>query len=183
MKGLLKFVMAAAVMAVCTVSVKAQDGGASEEYIVLGANLPTIDGVGVQIVNGEKTTMEILSTGWWFVELEATENDSISFVGTDGRGGSFVLAELNSESAWVEYALKLSDVWEDDSWKGVPCKYIEIDLSDTQKYAWKSKSEVLPTKVKAVAGVEEKKAVKVMENGVIYIIKDGVKYNMLGIAQ
>ena len=115
--------------------------------------------------------------------MEATENDSISFVGTDGQGGSVVLAELNSESAWVEYALKLSDVWEDDSWKGVPCKYIEVDLSDARKYAWKSKNDVLPTKVKAVAGVEEKKAVKVMENGVIYIIKDGVKYNMLGIAQ
>ena len=41
----------------------------------------------------------------------------------------------------------------------------------------------MPANVSAVTAKEEKKAVKIMENGQMYILKDGVKYNMLGVAQ
>jgi len=184
MKGLLKFVIAAAVMAVCSVSVKAQDAG-NPEYVIVAAKLPTIDGVGVQVIGGSKFTSELLVTGYWFTELEATGKDSISFVGHDNASGKdYVFAEYDAQSsAWIEYAVELGKEWLDDSWKGVPCKWVEFDLSDAQKYAWKLSTEVLPAKVNSVSIVEQKKAVKVMENGMIYIVKDGVKYNLLGIAQ
>jgi len=181
-KGLLKFVFASAVLAVCTVSVKAQE----YEYVILPAYLPAIDGVEVQIVGVGNVAMELLGTGWWFAELEATADDKFGFAGHDNAtGNDYVLAEYNSDlSGWVEYVLKFGDVWDDDSYKGVPCKWVEEkDLSDTQKYAWKSIEDVIPANVKAVKSVMKKKAVKVYEDGVLYIIKDGVKYNMLGIAQ
>ncbi|MBO4442697.1 MAG: hypothetical protein J5763_03640 [Bacteroidaceae bacterium] len=181
MKGLLKFVMAAAVMAVCTVSVKAQDS----EYTILGANLPQIDGVKAQIIGGENATMELLQTGWWFVQMEATANDYFSFAGQDNATGKdYVLAQYDSESsAWIEFSLKFSDVWSDDSYKGTPCKWIELELNDAEVYAWKSINDVIPAKVSSVAADEPKKAIKVFEDGVMYIIKDGVKYDMLGVAQ
>ena len=181
MKGLLKFVMASAVMAVCTVSVKAQNS----EYTIVAAKLPQIDGVKTQIIGVEDATMELLVTGYWFVELEATGNDYFSFAGHDNATGKdYVLAQYNSESsAWVEYALKFSDEWEDDTYKGVPCKWIELELDDTQIYAWKSINDVIPAKVSSIAADESKKAIKVFEDGVLYIIKEGVKYDMLGVAQ
>jgi hypothetical protein len=177
MKGLLKFVMAAAVMAVCTVSVKAQD------YTILAAKLPQKDGVKVQI-GADKSAMELLQTGWWFVELDAYAEDSVTFVGYDVQDNEYLLAEYDDLlGAWVEVSFALGDKWEDDSYKGVPCKWIEIDFSDTEVFAWKPESEVIPAKVTPVAAAEPKKAIKVFEDGVLYIIKDGVKYDMLGVAQ
>ena len=145
---LLKLVMATAVMAVCTASVQAKigDGYQESEYTVIAASLPEIQSVDLNLNQyGSVGSMELLESGWWFMQLEATAKDKAYFFGYDAQGMEYVLAEYNPNlSAWTEFAFQLGNVWIDDSYKGTPCKWIEVDLSDTLQYAWMPKYEVQP---------------------------------------
>lgn len=188
-KGLLKFLMAVAVMAVFSTSVKAEN-----YFSIIGINVPSVpeldpsvDKIVCLCTNEDNPMIDLTQNGvtkWWInYGTYVTEEDSICIDRIDA-GNVYSLAEYDPNiDAWVQVLVKLSDKWLDDTWKGEPCKLVELDYSDLTKYAWKARGEFLPANVSAVTAKEEKKAVKIMENGQMYILKDGVKYNMLGVAQ
>ena len=65
------------------------------------------------------------------------------------------------------------ELWVDDTWKGDPCKWIELDASG-ENYGWKT----------AVQGIENivltEKAKEVVVDGMLYIVRDGKCVNVLG---
>ena len=127
-----------------------------EEYTVAWLNAPE-DGkpASVDIVgsfNEEGSPVELLLNGWYFIEVEATADDTFKFC--DAANHNKVLCQ-KIDNQWVQAVFKFGEIWETSSYKGVPCKSLdELDLSDAQKYAWK---ENMPD----ISGISSTKAAAV----------------------
>ena len=156
-----------------------------KEYVVAYFNLPT-DGCpeSVEIIGNfddwQGTVMEHLDNGWWFVELEAGASQCFKFR-TAGlwpdAGGSEILVYDTANDEWKTIAdnqYVFGQLWQDDSYKGTPCKGIELDMSDANMFQW----SVAEQGIENVVLTE--KAQKVVVDGVIYIIRDNKMFNLQG---
>ena len=131
--------------------------------------------------------MEKINTGWFlsYDFVNAAADDTFKFrdkANKDMVLCKFIPANGEAEGKWVQAVIKFGNYWNADTWKGTPCKLIELDLSDAAQYAWKQgMPEPDPDDDSAVENVNaDVKSVKTIENGQLVIIKNGVKYNALG---
>jgi hypothetical protein len=151
-----------------------------EEYVVFAVNLPTENRPeAVEIIGTfdgwEGTALEQLETGWFFAELEAKASQYFKFRGAGSWDQEIEVYNAENDE-WAKIGdgqFKFGQLWEDDTWKGVACKFIELDLSDPEKVRWTS-----------AEGIENvvltEKAQKVVVDGVLYIVRDNKMFNIQG---
>jgi len=73
-------------------------------------------------------------TGWYVAyAAQANENDMFKFV--DLNNPRLVLCKYENNE-WIQAVIKFADVWWDDSYKGDPVKWLELDFSNPNLYAW-----------------------------------------------
>ena len=156
-----------------------------KEYVVAYFNLPTAGcPESVEIIGNfddwQGTVMEHLDNGWWFVELEAGASQCFKFR-TAGlwpdAGGSEILVYDSANDEWKTIAdnqYVFGQLWQDDSYKGTPCKGIELDMSDANMFKWSAAEEGIENVVLT------EKAQKVVVDGVIYIVRDNKMFNLQG---
>lgn len=154
------------------------------EYVVIGVNVPAnAPAAGVEIIgtfdSWSGTAMELLNTGWWFAEIQAAATDQFKFREAGTWDNEIVYVQKISEEGTAVGLdnIKFKDVWKEDSWKGTPCKLIELDLSDPNVYVWKT-DWVAPSGVEDIVLTES--AQKVMVEGVLYIVRDNKLFNVQG---
>ena len=166
------------------------------ELAKLGINFPTenrpadnnIEMAG-SFEEGTMLMEKIIETGWFvsYQFVNAAAEDNFKFrdkTNNDMVLCKFIPANGDAEGKWVQAIFKFGNCWQDDSWKGTPCKFIELDLGDGAQYAWMEgmpePDPEDPTEgvVNTVAAV---KAVKVIRNGQLFVIKNGKTYNALGV--
>ncbi len=114
-----------------------------DEYTVMGVNLPTANcPQAVEIIgtfdDWAGTAMEKLNNGWFFVELEAKASQYFKFRsdGSWDKELEYYDTENNEWKPVQDNQLVFGQLWQDDTYKGTPCKWIEIDLSDPEYYRW-----------------------------------------------
>jgi hypothetical protein len=148
------------------------------EYTVIWVNLPAENAPeAVEIIGGfdewQGTAMEKLDNGWFFVELEAKASQFFKF----RSAGSWdqEIEVYDTDDVWrtiKDNELIFGQLWQDDTYKGTPCKSFELDLSG-ENYRWS-----------VVEGIENvvltEKAQKVVVDGVLYIVRDNKMYNVQG---
>ena len=147
------------------------------EYTIVAVNVPAgAPEAGVEIIGSfdewAGTAMELLQTGWYFVEIDAKPSDEFKFREAGSWDNEIVVAATGEGLA----NMKFSDLWVDDTWKGVACKWIELDLSG-EEYVWKA-NWVDPQGIENVVLTE--KAQKVVVDGVLYIVRDNKMFNVQG---
>lgn len=165
---------------------KFQYGGCEEQeekdstvyYTVVALNAPAgAPAAGVELMGdfGEDTwntglQMEpITETGWYYVALETMGFKVFKFRETGTWDNEIVYAASGEGLA----NMKFEQLWQDGTYKGSPCKMIEMDLSGAD-YVWKANYQ----------GIEEvvltEKANKVVVDGVLYIVRDHKMFNLQG---
>lgn len=133
--------------------------------------------------------MEKIEATGWFISYDfvnAAEDDTFKFRSKENNDlvlCQFIPANDDEEGKWVQAIFKFGDYWTDDTWKGTPCKLIEINLSDAQ-FAWKEGMPEPEPEPETETAVEyttvSEKAVKVIRDGQVMIIKNGKFFNALG---
>ena len=150
------------------------------QHVVMWVNLPALNRPeAVEIIGGfdawEGTAMELLETGWFFVELDAKESMFFKFRGAGSWDQELELYSAEDDT-WAKIGdgqLTFGQLWTDDTYKGEPVKWIEIDLSNPELARW-----TVPEGIENVVLTE--KAQKVVVDGVIYIIRDNKMFNLQG---
>ena len=163
------------------------------EVAKLGINLPTenrpadnnIEMAG-SFAEGTMVMEKIIETGWFvnYDFVNAAADDTFKFRAVDNNElvlCKFIPANGDKEEKWVQAIFKFGNYWQDDTWHGTPCKFIELDLSDGAQYAW---MEGMPEPDPEEEGISNtavgEKAVKAIRNGQLIIIKNGRTFNALG---
>lgn len=150
------------------------------EYTVFSVNLPTENAPeAVEIIgtfdDWQGTAMEKLNTGWFFVELEAKASQYFKFRPAGSWDTEIEVYDAENDT-WAKIGdnqLVFGQLWQDDTYKGTPCKWIELDFSNPDMYRWAE-----PQGIENVVLTE--KAQKVMVDGVMYIIRDNKMFNVQG---
>lgn len=150
------------------------------QHVVMWVNLPSENRPeAVEIIGGfdawEGTAMELLETGWFFVELEAKESMFFKFRGAGSWDQELELYNAEDDT-WAKIGdgqLTFGQLWVEDTYKGNPCMSIELDMSG-ENYRWTVKEEGIENVVLT------EKAKKVVVDGVLYIIRDNKMYNVQG---
>lgn len=150
------------------------------EHTVMWVNLPANAPEAVEIIgtfdDWAGTAMEKLDNGWYFVELEAKPSQFFKFRGA-GSWDHEIEAWRSDNDEWTtigDNELVFSKLWVDDTYKGTPCKSIELDMSDPDGYRWSGAEEGIENVVLT------EKAHKVVVDGVIYIVRDNKLFNLQG---
>lgn len=149
------------------------------EYVVMRVNLPANAPEAVEIIgtfdDWAGTAMEKLDNGWYFVELEAKPSQFFKFRGAGSWDHEIEAYRLDDEWTTIgDNELVFSKLWVDDTYKGTPCKSIELDMSDPEGYRWSGAEEGIENVVLT------EKAHKVVVDGVIYIVRDNKLFNLQG---
>lgn len=154
------------------------------EYVVVAVNVPAnAPAAGVEIIgtfdSWAGTAMELLETGWYFAEIEAAATDQFKFREAGTWDNEIVYVQKISEDGQAVGLdnIKFKDVWKEDTYKGTPCKWVELDYSDANTYVWKT-DWVAPSGVEDIVLTES--AQKVMVEGVLYIVRDNKLFNVQG---
>ena len=154
-------------------------------YTIVAVNVPAgAPAAGVEIIGSfdgwSGTAMELLNTGWWFAEIYAQAGQEFKFREAGTWANEIVYVQKISEEGTAVGLdnIKFGDIWSEDSWKGDPCKSIELDFSDSTVYCWKT-DWVAPQGIENVVLTE--KAQKVVVDGVLYIVRDNKMYNVQGV--
>lgn len=145
------------------------------EYTIVAVKVPAgAPAAGVEVIgtfdSWAGTAMELLNTGYWFAEIEAKPSDEFKFREANNWDNEIVYA-ANGEAL---QNIVFKNEWKDDSYKGVPCKMVELDFSGAE-YVWKANW---------TEGIENvtltEKAQKVVVDGVLYIVRDNKMFNVQG---
>jgi len=158
----------------------AGDPEPAKERVIFGVNVPangkpeSIELVGSFIEGGWDNGIVLTAseTGWYIsYEVYATADDEFKIRATGTWNNEIY---VRTETGWTATQnIKFGDVWVDDTYKGDPVKWIELDLSG-DNYGWK-------TAVQSIENIElTEKAKKVVVDGVIYIVRDGKLFNLTG---
>ncbi len=115
------------------------------------------------------TAMELLNTGWYFAQFDVMGFQEFKFREAGTWDNEIVYVESGEGLA----NMKFEQLWQDDTYKGTPCKMIELDLSG-EDYVWKANYQGIENVVLT------EKAQKVMVDGVMYIIRDNKMFNVQG---
>jgi hypothetical protein len=154
------------------------------EYVVVRMNFPVLNlpAEGVDIIgtfdNWAGTPMEKLDNGWFHVELEATASQFFKFRSAGSWNQEILLynGQTDTMGQIGDGQLVFGQLWEDSSYQGVECKWIELDWSDPDLCEWTVPEE---------QGIEEivltEKAHKVIVDGVLYIVRDNKLFNVQGV--
>ena len=82
----------------------------------------------------------ISSTGFHMnSEIEAYADDTLIFRDANNHETvlcQYVPANGNGDGKWEVVKLVFGDEWTDDTWKGEPVKFIELELNNAAQYAW-----------------------------------------------
>jgi hypothetical protein len=151
----------------------------STKYLtVIWVNVPAgAPAAGVDIIgtfdSWGGSAMELLETGWYFAQLNVMASDEFKFREAGSWANEIYVKNANT-GMWEAFTqITFASVWNDDSYKGDPCKSIELDLSG-EDYGWKANVE----------GIENitltEKAQKVVVDGVLYIVRDNKMFNVQG---
>ena len=148
------------------------------EHVVMWVNLPAENcPEAVEIIGGfdawQGTALEKLDNGWFFAEIEAKQGMFFKFRGAGSWDHELELYNT-VDDVWSTIAdgqLVFGQLWQDDSYKGTPCKSIELDFSAGR---WSGYEEGIENVVLT------EKAQKVMVDGVMYIIRDNKLFNVQG---
>ena len=151
------------------------------EYVVFTVNLPALNcPEAVEIIgtfdDWQGTAMEKLDNGWYFVELEAKASQYFKFRPA-GSWDTEIEVYNTENDEWAKIgdnALVFGQLWQDDTYKGTPCKWIELDMSDPDKYRWYVEEQGIENVVLT------EKAHKVVVDGVLYIVRDNKMFNIQG---
>jgi hypothetical protein len=159
-----------------------------DEYVVMRVNLPTLNCPEVvEVIGGfdewAGTPMERLENGWNFAQFDAKASQFFKFrsgIGETGDDKWKVELEIydDENDEWAKIGdgqLTFGQIWQEDTYKGVACKSIELDFSDPDKYRWTTGGEEAIENV-----VLTEKAKKVVVDGVIYIVRDNKMFNLQG---
>ena len=99
---------------------------------------------------GKMAMDKIIDTGWFLSNdfVNAKEDDTFKFY--DKTNPKKVLCKLipsngEGEGKWVQAIFKFGNYWADDTWKGTPCKLIEMDIINDANFAWKENAPVADT--------------------------------------
>ena len=111
--------------------------------------------------------------GYMHDHIMAVDEDKFYLRATDDVD-NFLFAYV--DGAWDMAEFTFDEEWEQDTWKGDPVKMIDLDLSDNSKYAWQ---KAIPEGLDEVQG-DKAESRKVMIDGMLYIVRDGKMYNVLG---
>ena len=111
------------------------------EALYVAAKVPTENRPGSIVVAGlfgDDVAMELNAVTTYYIaypteDFKAYEFDTFKICSSDNNT---VLCKANG-SAWEPAVFVFGKEWEDDTWKGNPIKWIELDLSDADTYAWK----------------------------------------------
>ena len=152
----------------------------AKERVIFGVNVPA---------NGKPESIELVGSfmedGWnngivltvsetgWYVSFDVYANADDEFkIRAAGSWNNEIY--VRTETGWTATQnVKFGDVWVDDTYKGDPVKWIELDLSG-DNYGWK-------TVVQSIENIElTEQAQKVVVDGVIYIVRDGKLFNLTG---
>jgi len=114
------------------------------EYVIVAVKLPSENcpAEGVDIIGSfdewAGTPMELLQTGWWFAQLKAKATQCFKFrsAGSWNQEIEIYNAEDDRWRLISDNQLIFGQLWSDDYWKGVECKWIEIDMSDPEMFRW-----------------------------------------------
>lgn len=154
------------------------------EYVVVFVNVPAnAPAAGVEIIGSfdgwEGTAMELLDNGWYFASFDAAATDQFKFreAGSWDNEIVYVQKKTEDDTAVGLDNITFKDVWSEDTYKGTPCKWVELDFSDAEVYVWKA-NWVVPEGIEDVVLTAEAK--KVMVDGVLYISRDNKLYNIQG---
>ena len=155
-------------------------------WVVFGVKLPALNcPQAVEVIGtfdgwqGTALTFNA-STGYFVTEdIEAKESDYFKFRSAGlwpDQGGSEIEVFNPETQEWntiKDNDLVFGQLWSDDTWKGEPCKLIELDLSNPDMYRWS-----VPQGIENVVLTE--KANKVMVDGILYIVRDNKLFNVQG---
>ena len=148
------------------------------KYVVVALNAPAgVPEAGIEVIgtfdSWSGTAMELLETGWYLAEVEATGSDEFKFREAGTWDNEIYVKDANTGMWGAFQQISFNSVWKDDTYKGEPCKWIELDFSGAN-YGWKAN----------VQGIENitltEKAQKVVVDGVIYIVRDNKMFNLQG---
>ena len=89
---------------------------------------------------GGKISLKKVETGYFMNEnIQASENQVFKI--RDAANENKVLCKFvpanEGEGKWVQAIFKFGNYWKDDTYKGTPCKWFELDISDEAQYGWK----------------------------------------------
>jgi len=144
--------------------------------VIVGLNAPAgAPEAGIEIIgtfdDWTGTAMELNpETGWYLAVLsDIIECAEFKFREAGTWDNEIVSAATGDGIANI----KFKNEWKDDTWKGNPCKMIELDYSGAE-YVWKANYQGIENIVLT------EKAHKVMVDGVLYIVRDNKLYNVHG---
>ena len=157
-----------------------EESAPAKEWVVFGVNVPangkpeSIELVGSFIEDGWNNgiVLTVSETGWYTsFDVYANADDEFK-IRAAGSWDNEIF--VRTETGWTATQnIKFGDVWVDDTYKGTPCKWVELDLSG-DNYGWK-------TAVQSIENIElTEQAQKVVVDGVIYIVRDGKMFNAQG---
>jgi len=154
-----------------------------DEYVVFAIKLPALNAPaeGVEIIGGfdawEGTAMEWLSsTDYWFATFEAKASQFFK-IRSAGSWNQELELYNEAEDTWAKIAdgqFVFGQLWTDDTYKGEPCKWIELDWSDPNFCRWTEAA----TAIENITLTEQ--AQKVIVDGVLYIVRDNKMFNVQG---
>ena len=151
------------------------------EPVIFNVKLPALNcPEAVEVIgtfdNWEGTALEFnASTGWFIANFEAKASDYFKIRGAGAWDHELEVYDTMND-AWrtiQDNELIFSQLWVDDTYKGNPCKFIEIDLSG-EEYRWSGAEEGIENIVLT------EKAKKVVVDGVLYIVRDNKMFNVQG---
>ena len=124
------------------------------EPVVFGVKVPAIEG-GVQVFGtfaAEAVALELNPETGWYINYHMEAKASDSFVLRDATNAENLLCQFypadNEEGGvWVRVAFTFGDVWVADTYKGNPVKWIEIDMSNANLYAWKTEYDTVAPEI------------------------------------
>ena len=91
--------------------------------------------------NWSGTAMELLESGWFFVELEAKASQYFKFRSAGSWDHDIEIYRVANDE-WtrvLDNELNFGQLWHDSIYNGMSCKWIEIDMSDPTYYRWGGK--------------------------------------------
>ena len=149
------------------------------KYVVVALNAPAgVPEAGIEVIGTfdtwSGTAMEPLEDdGWYLAEVEATGSDEFKFREAGTWDNEIYVKDANTGMWGAFQQISFKSVWKDDTYKGEPCKWIELDFSGAN-YGWKANVEGIENIVLT------EKAQKVVVDGVLYIVRDNKMFNVQG---
>ena len=151
-----------------------------EEYVVIGIKLPAENRPeAVEIIgtfdDWAGTSMELLETGYHFATFNAKASQFFKVRGAGSWDQELEIYNAENDE-WAKIGdnqMVFSKLWSDDTYKGNPCKWIELDWS-SDAYRWTTAEQGIENVVLT------EKAQKIVVDGVIYIVRDNKMFTIQG---